>query len=455
MKLKEYKIIAKVGDIVEISNKLYCENIRGEVGEINKVGCCFYLWQDEMCGSVGEKKPAEKGYKYSWVFSFIGDGDVKIIKGGGEMPKVVGTTKSSVSSGVTETKKEAKVVKKVKDHVTAEEKVVIKVEPELTKEQKIEKLKKAREEMKLIGLDHEKKALELGIENNFPVLLIGETGIGKTYVLQHLAKEKNQKVVRISLNGEIGINELLGKWLVKEGSTYWQDGVLVECMRKGYWVILDEINAALPEVLFCLNSLLDDARSIVIAEKDGELVKPHENFRLFATMNPPGEYTGTKELNKALLSRFAIVLYMKEYTPELELKILKYQSCIGEVSARIMVDVANAIRKAKEKQEIWYTCSTRDLVNWARLFSANGNTLEETFCFSILNKAPVEDREVIEKYVKDACSIDFKWNWKYRKVEKLTDLLKVDIEKLESKKQKLKDAVDELVNKAEKVKEAV
>ena len=105
---------------------------------------------------------------------------------------------------------------------------------------------------KLIGLEKEKLTLELAAKANFPTLLIGETGIGKTYVLQHLAREYKQKITRVSLNGEIGINELLGKWLAKDGSTYWQDGVLIDCMKKGHWIIMDEINAALPEVLFCL-----------------------------------------------------------------------------------------------------------------------------------------------------------------------------------------------------------
>jgi len=37
-------------------------------------------------------------------------------------------------------------------------------------------------------------------------------------------------------------------------------GVLVDAMRKGYWVILDELNLAPTDVLEALNRLLDDNR---------------------------------------------------------------------------------------------------------------------------------------------------------------------------------------------------
>jgi len=41
-----------------------------------------------------------------------------------------------------------------------------------------------------------------------------------------------------------------------------QEGVLVEAVRKGYWVILDELNLAPSEVLEALNRLLDDNREL-------------------------------------------------------------------------------------------------------------------------------------------------------------------------------------------------
>lgn len=317
-------------------------------------------------------------------------------------------------------------------------------------------IKSALSEMKVIGLEKEQDILKLAVENNYPVMLIGETGVGKTYIVNHVARMMGKRSVRVSLNGEIGINELVGKWLVKDGSTFWQDGILVECMRKGWWVILDEINAALPEVLFCLNSLLDDSRSLVLTEKDGEIVTPHPDFRVFATLNPPEEYAGTKELNKALLSRFQVVLCMEYYTPAVELEILRYQTGIEDSIGRIIIDVGNCLRKLKQDRKTWYTCSTRDLVNWARLLCSNGHSLEDTFIYSILNKCSEEEKPVIVKEVKNACKVQFNWASSASLVNKaLTEDLAIDIKKLEDKRQTLSASCDKLKSEVASMKQEI
>ena len=180
---------------------------------------------------------------------------------------------------------------------------------------KIYKKKKAGEfTPKKLGFILDKKDINLeaifySIANNKPCLLIGETGTGKTSLIRHLASLTNQAYRRVNLNGQTNTDDLIGKWVIKNGSMRWIDGVLIESLRKGYWLVLDELNSALPEVLFLLQSLLDDDKFVVITEKDGEVVRPHKNFRLFATLNPTasGNYVGTNELNRALMSRFPIV----------------------------------------------------------------------------------------------------------------------------------------------------
>lgn len=64
-------------------------------------------------------------------------------------------------------------------------------------------------------------------------------------------------------------------------------------MRKGHWIILDELNLAPSDVLEALNRLLDDNRELFIPETQ-ETVHAHRRFMLFATQNPPGFYGGRK-----------------------------------------------------------------------------------------------------------------------------------------------------------------
>lgn len=70
-------------------------------------------------------------------------------------------------------------------------------------------------------------------------------------------------------------------------------GVLVEAMRHGYWIVLDELNLAPSDVLEALNRVLDDNRELYIPETQ-VTVKADPNFMLFATQNPPGLYGGRK-----------------------------------------------------------------------------------------------------------------------------------------------------------------
>lgn len=86
----------------------------------------------------------------------------------------------------------------------------------------------------------------------------------------------------------------------------WSDGPLVTAMKRGEVFVIDEISLAEDAVLERLNSVLEPARTLTLAEKGGahvEELTAHVDFRLVATMNPGGDY-GKKELSPALRNRF-------------------------------------------------------------------------------------------------------------------------------------------------------
>lgn len=214
------------------------------------------------------------------------------------------------------------------------------------------------------------KTLAIGIRDNLPVLLMGESGTGKTSAIRYLAHETKNGLRRVNLNGGTTADELVGRLLINDKGTYWVDGILTEAMRAGDFLVLDEINAALPEVLFVLQSIMDDDGYLVLTEKaDKEIVHKAPGFRLFATCNPP-EYAGTKEMNKALLSRFAICINAEFPSEAKELEIIK--SHLGDTvaqseMAKALVTLANTTRKEKENGKADYAINTRDILNTLRL----------------------------------------------------------------------------------------
>ena len=292
---------------------------------------------------------------------------------------------------------------------------------------------------KVIGMKSEMQALELAVKCNLPCLLEGETGIGKTYIVRNLAEVYGKKLIRINLNGETGVSELIGKFLLKDSSTYWQDGILVEALRNGWWVVLDEINAALPEILFILNSLLDDEHKIIVPERNNEVIFMNSESRIFATCNPSEEYRGTKELSKSLLSRFAVKIEVDYPEPETEMEILTYhENRLDKDEAKLIVDIANIIRKMKEEDKTTLSVGTRDLVYTAKLFCADGMTLSNIILLSILNKAPKADRELIANTIIEKLCIEFPTTLKKGELKSLLGDYKKSVDELEKEKDSLK-----------------
>ncbi|KAF8635894.1 hypothetical protein AX15_000074 [Amanita polypyramis BW_CC] len=87
------------------------------------------------------------------------------------------------------------------------------------------------------------------------------------------------------------------------GRFEWVDGPLVQAMRSGYWLLLDNANLCNPSVLDRLNSLCEPDGFLTLSERGFvgdamQIIKPHPNFRLFMTVDP--QYG---ELSRAMRNR--------------------------------------------------------------------------------------------------------------------------------------------------------
>lgn len=158
-----------------------------------------------------------------------------------------------------------------------------------------------------------------------PVLLQGDTSVGKTSLITYLAKTTGHVCVRINNHEHTDLEEYVGSYIADEtGKLVFKEGILVDAMRKGYWIILDELNLAPSDVLEALNRVLDDNRELFIPETQ-QVVKAHKHFMLFATQNPPGLYGGRKVLSRAFRNRF-VELHFDEIPPN-ELQTILGERC--------------------------------------------------------------------------------------------------------------------------------
>ncbi|KDO65104.1 hypothetical protein CISIN_1g0000012mg, partial [Citrus sinensis] len=143
-----------------------------------------------------------------------------------------------------------------------------------------------------------------------PVLLEGSPGVGKTSLIVALGKYSGHKVVRINLSEQTDIMDLLGSDLPAESDEgmkfAWSDGILLQAIKEGCWVLLDEINLAPQSVLEGLNAILDHRGEVFIPEL-GLTFRCPSSFRVFACQNPSYQGGGRKGLPRSFLNRFTKV----------------------------------------------------------------------------------------------------------------------------------------------------
>lgn len=163
-------------------------------------------------------------------------------------------------------------------------------------------------------------------QRKLPILLQGNTSVGKTSLILYLAQLTGNKCYRINNHEHTDLQEYVGRYVLREdGELVFQEGLLVRAMKKGHWIILDELNLAPSELLEALNRVLDENRELYIAET-GEFIKAHSKFILFAAQNPPQEYAGRKLLSKAFRNRF-IELHFDDI-PRSELETILEKRCM-------------------------------------------------------------------------------------------------------------------------------
>jgi midasin len=187
----------------------------------------------------------------------------------------------------------------------------------------------------------------------------------------------------------------------------------VEAVRKGYWIVLDELNLAPSEVLEALNRLLDDNQELFIPETQ-ETVVPHPNFLLFATQNPPGIYGGRKVLSRAFRNRF-VELHVDDIPDDELTTILELRCKIPPSYCKCMISTLKELQLRRSTSSVFAGkrsfITPRDLFRWAdRQPQGYQQLAEEGYMILAerLRTQPEKDvvQEVLETHCKSKIRLD-------------------------------------------------
>ena len=135
------------------------------------------------------------------------------------------------------------------------------------------------------------------------LLLAGPKATGKNVLCENLGALFGRPVWNVSFHINTDAASLVGTDTYDGSRVSFRPGPIWLCAAAGGFGVLDEINMAKNEALAVLHAALDFRRSLDVPGYERIDLRPETRF--IATMNYG--YAGTRDLNEALTSRFAVL----------------------------------------------------------------------------------------------------------------------------------------------------
>ena len=210
----------------------------------------------------------------------------------------------------------------------------------------------------------------------YPVFVTGLSGNGKTFMIDQACAKAKRALYRVNITIETDEDDLLGGFRLVDGETVWFDGPVVEAMRTGSVLLLDEVDLASTKIM-CLQPILEGKG--VFLKKINEYVECQPGFNIVATANTKGKgddtgnFIGAGVLNEAFLERFPITVEQDYPAAAVEKKILgkvfdKLSISDNEFIEKL-VNWADIIRKTYLEGAIDELITTRRLVHISNAYA--------------------------------------------------------------------------------------
>lgn len=211
----------------------------------------------------------------------------------------------------------------------------------------------------------------------YPIYIAGPTGNGKSVMVEQVCAKNKRPLIRININKMTDEDQLIGTRTLVDGNVKVVEGPMLIAMRYGLPILLDEVDVGSPELLMCLQPILE-GKPYYFKLKN-ELIYPAPGFTVFANGNTKGKgsddgrYIGTTPQNEAFLERFAATFNQEYPSAGIEKRIIMNLmtslSAVDEKFADTLVKWADAIRKTFSDGGIDETITTRRLTHIVRAYS--------------------------------------------------------------------------------------
>jgi midasin (ATPase involved in ribosome maturation) len=217
----------------------------------------------------------------------------------------------------------------------------------------------------------------------FPVFISGHSGNGKTMSIEQACAKAKRKFVCVSMTPETDESDLLGNYVLIDGTMGWRDGPVTTAAREGAVLCIDEIDYG-AQNLSCLQRVLEGKPFML--KKKGEMIVPAPGFTVFATANTKGKgsedgrYMFTNVLNEAFLERFRTTMEQEFPPAKVERKIIEKELVSAgrqdDDFAEKLVTWADVIRKTFADGGCDEVISTRRLVHIVETFGIFGDKMK-------------------------------------------------------------------------------
>ena len=205
--------------------------------------------------------------------------------------------------------------------------------------------------------------------------------------------------------------DLLGKDAIKleDGKqiTKFVEGILPWSIQNPVALVFDEYDAGRPDVMFVIQRILEVEGKLTLLDQN-RVLRPHSNFRLFATTNTigmgdsTGLYHGTQQINQGQMDRWHILSTLNYLTPEHESKLVLgklkgFNSAKRKLILSNMIKLCNLTRQGFINGDISNLMSPRTLLTWAENFIIFKD-IHESFKLSFLNKCDDLEKPIVAEY---------------------------------------------------------